>query len=70
MYLLGDFLVLCVMIPYHIMIPLLPLSLLVVTSHQIFANMDTSYDILIVTSLTPNLLGYLRTKVLLNNTKT
>jgi hypothetical protein len=38
MYLLVDFLVLCVIIPYYIMIPLSPLSLLIVMSHQIFAN--------------------------------
>jgi hypothetical protein len=37
MYLLVDFLVLHVMIRYHIMILLLPLSLLIVVPHQIFA---------------------------------
>jgi hypothetical protein len=42
-YLLVHFLVLRVMIRYHIMIPLSSLSLLIVTPHQIFANM-TYYD--------------------------
>jgi hypothetical protein len=37
MYLLVDFLVLRVMIPYHIMIPLPSLSSLIVMPHQIFA---------------------------------
>jgi hypothetical protein len=37
MYLLVVFLVLRVMILYHIMIPLSPLSSLIVVPHQIFA---------------------------------
>jgi hypothetical protein len=39
MYFLVDFLVLVVIIWYHIMIPSSPLSLLIVMRYQIFANM-------------------------------
>jgi hypothetical protein len=56
MYLLVDFLVLRVMIWYNIMIPLSPLSLIIIAPHQIFANFgmdDTSYDTFLVTSLIP-----------------
>jgi hypothetical protein len=38
-YLLVQFLILRIMIQYHIMIPLSSLSLLIVTPYQIFANM-------------------------------
>jgi hypothetical protein len=60
MYLLVDFLVLRVVIWYNIMIPLSPLSLIIIAPHQIFANFgmdDTSHDTFIVTSLFPKILN-------------
>jgi hypothetical protein len=51
-YLLVDFFILRVMIRYHIMIPLSPLSSLIIVSHQIFVYVACIiYDTPIVTSL-------------------
>jgi hypothetical protein len=46
-----NFLVLCVMIQYQIMVPLSPLSSLIIVSHQNFCSggmHDTSYEVMIL----------------------